>query len=292
MLRPSVMNHPPTFEPALERAAGLIAGADAILVTAGAGMGVDSGLPDFRGPGGFWKSYPALGRRGIDFTTIASPAAFESMPRLASGFYGHRLALYRRVRPHEGFAILQSLGSGKRHGMRIFTSNVDGQFQKAGIPPGHVVECHGSIHHLQCLDGCGQPVWAADGIEPDVDVAAGTWRGALPWCPRCGGIARPNILMFGDFDWLGERYDRAEAQLLEWFERTTRAVVVELGAGIHIPSARRFGERTRCPLIRINPRAAEVSRREDVSLPLGAMAALQALVAPGRRASRHSAIDP
>ena len=91
----------------LRRAAELIRQADGLLVTAGAGMGVDSGLPDFRGTEGFWRAYPALGRAGLRFESIASPHTFESDPSLAWGFYGHRLNLYRRTVPHEGFSILK-----------------------------------------------------------------------------------------------------------------------------------------------------------------------------------------
>ncbi|MCP6390612.1 hypothetical protein NL487_27205, partial [Klebsiella pneumoniae] len=80
----------------LDAAAELIAQADALVIAAGAGLGVDSGLPDFRGREGFWRAYPALGRAGLDFTTVASPLTFERDPELAWGFYGHRLALYRR----------------------------------------------------------------------------------------------------------------------------------------------------------------------------------------------------
>ena len=67
----------------LRRAAELIASADALVIAAGAGMGVDSGLPDFRGTSGFWKAYPALARAQIDFTHIASPGAFVRDPALA-----------------------------------------------------------------------------------------------------------------------------------------------------------------------------------------------------------------
>lgn len=77
-------------------AARLIDEADSLIIAAGAGMGVDSGLPDFRGVGGFWQAYPALGRAKIRFEEIASPATFERDPTLAWGFYGHRLNLYRK----------------------------------------------------------------------------------------------------------------------------------------------------------------------------------------------------
>jgi len=264
---------------AIRRAAQLVAEADGLLVTAGAGMGVDSGLPDFRGPEGFWKAYPALGWLGIDFTEIASPAAFDAEPRLAWGFYGHRLKLYRATRPHEGFAILQRLAQGKPRGLRVFTSNVDGQFQKAGIRPEHVAECHGSIHHLQCLADCGQPVWSADTLEPHIDEDSCKWLGELPACPRCGDLARPNILMFGDYGWIGRRYDEAEVRVLDWAVKAKRLVVIEIGAGTAIPSVRRFGEARRVPLVRINVREAGVGREGDVSFAAGALAALQGISA-------------
>ncbi len=78
---------------ALEEAALFLRDADGLLVAAGAGMGVDSGLPDFRGNQGFWNAYPALGSERIQFEDVASPLKFYRRPRLAWGFYGHRLAL-------------------------------------------------------------------------------------------------------------------------------------------------------------------------------------------------------
>jgi NAD-dependent SIR2 family protein deacetylase len=123
-------------------------------------------MPDFRGPQGFWGAYPALGRARIAFEEIANPAAFASQPRLAWGFYGHRLQLYRRTVPHEGFQILRQIGERLPHGAHVFTSNVDGQFQKAGFAEDRVSECHGSIHHLQCLDGCHDGIWPAGSSTP------------------------------------------------------------------------------------------------------------------------------
>jgi NAD-dependent SIR2 family protein deacetylase len=66
---------------AIERAAGAIADADALLIGAGAGMGVDSGLPDFRGNEGFWKAYPPF--RGQSFASISNPMWFHSAPERA-----------------------------------------------------------------------------------------------------------------------------------------------------------------------------------------------------------------
>ena len=152
------------------RCAELIGQADGLLITAGAGMGVDSGLPDFRGPQGFWRAYPALGRSRTPFERIANPAAFRSDPALAWGFYGHRLGLYRTTPPHAGFAILRRIGESLPEGCFVFTSNVDGHFAQAGFDARHIAECHGSIHHLQCLDGCTDDVWPAEEFDPQVDA--------------------------------------------------------------------------------------------------------------------------
>src|ERR1700758_3667657 len=96
------------LEHQLDKAAEVIRTADAILITAGAGMGVDSGLPDFRGNEGFWKAYPVVARLGLSFVEMANPRWFRNQPELAWAFYGHRLNLYRQTMPHAGFAKLLS----------------------------------------------------------------------------------------------------------------------------------------------------------------------------------------
>ena len=268
---------------ALQHAAELITQADALLVTAGAGMGVDSGLPDFRGREGFWQAYPALAQARLDFTTVASPATFERDPHLAWGFYGHRLALYRRTQPHAGFGLLRAWGRRMRHGLAVYTSNVDGQFQRAGFEAALVHECHGSIHWLQCLRGCGEPPMPAEGLQPEIDEDQCVWRGALPTCPGCGGLLRPNLLMFGDWGWLGERYDAQEQRLARWLARVTRPVVIEIGAGTALPAVRHFGHQVvqQCggQMLRINPREAAVAPGTGVGLAGEALAVLTALEA-------------
>ena len=236
------------------QAAHRIMEAEAVLVAAGAGIGVDSGLPDFRGREGFWRAYPALGRAGLAFEQIANPAAFARDPTLAWGFYGHRLALYRRTVPHAGFAMLQQIGAALRGGLFVFTSNVDGQFQKAGFDAQALVEVHDSIHHLQCQHGCRNDIWSADRFEPEVDEDACRLRNEPPRCHLCGDIARPNILMFDDWDWLGSRTAGQVARLEEWTRRQARPpLTIEIGAGTGVITVRSFAERAGGPLIRINP---------------------------------------
>lgn len=263
---------------ALAYAADLISQADALVVTAGAGMGVDSGLPDFRGTEGFWKAYPALGREQMDFHAIASPAAFRDWPHRAWGFYGHRLELYRQTQPHAGFVMLKCWGEQLPLGHAVFTSNVDGQFQKAGFDPGIIHECHGSIHHLQCLNACTPAIWPADGFVPEVDAAQCRLLSPLPRCPSCGALARPNILMFCDADWLEAREVRQAAKMKQWLSRIRRPVVVEIGAGTAIASVRRFGQRIVHEfggrLVRINPRESTVPGSLDIGLASGSLQAL------------------
>ena len=158
------------MEEAIVQVASWLRDADGLLLGAGAGMGVDSGLPDFRGTAGFWRAYPPIAALGLAFEEVATPALFDSDPLLAWGFYGHRLALYRSIRPHAGFTVLQRLGAGLPEGLFIYTSNVDGQFQRAGVPNDRVVEVHGSIHRLQCTRPCREDTWSADGLEVHIDL--------------------------------------------------------------------------------------------------------------------------
>jgi NAD-dependent SIR2 family protein deacetylase len=204
--------------------------AHALLVTAGAGMGVDSGLPDFRGDAGFWRAYPPLQRVGVRFADMAQPSWFTSDPHLAWGFYGHRLRLYRTTAPHAGFRTLRHLSGefavwvrrflllfraglfslafplllssicalsaeSRPGGSFVFTSNVDGHFQRTGFNEARVIECHGSINHKQCTDPrCSR----SGGITPmdeavAIDDESLRALDPLPRC-ECGKVVRPNIL--------------------------------------------------------------------------------------------------
>lgn len=262
---------------AIRQAADWIRDADGMLITAGAGMGVDSGLPDFRGTEGFWRAYPALRHHGFSFEDIANPAGFASHPRLSWGFYGHRLALYRATTPHTGFSILRTWSSTMKRGAFVFTSNVDGQFQKAGFDAGRIAECHGTIHQLQCVDACTDGIWPADDFFPIVNEASGLLENEMPRCPHCGGLARPNILMFGDWKWVEKYTDRQEMRLATWLESTQRLVVVEMGAGRALPTVRRFSERHGPRLIRINPREYSTSPAVGVGVAGGALNVLRRL---------------
>jgi len=260
------------------RAAAAVRGARALVVAAGAGMGVDSGLPDFRGDRGFWNAYPLYERLGLSFVEAANPDHFERDPPFGWGFYGHRLALYRATEPHPGFAILRRWIERFRLAAFVVTSNVDGQFQKAGFEEGSLLEVHGSIHHLQCTEPCGGHLWEN---REDADVDLETMRARrVPRCPRCGAVARPNILMFGDFGWIPDR-THAQRRRFEEFRDAHAGeplAVIELGAGTAIPTIRvtseDLGARGGATVVRINPREPAI-RPPHLSIAEGALEALR-----------------
>ena len=231
------------LEENIKKARNWIEKSDAILITAGAGMGVDSGLPDFRGKEGFWRAYPPLKKLNINFEEMANPMWFEENPKLAWAFYGHRLNLYRKTKPHDGFRMLLELVKKKNNNYFIFTSNVDGQFQKAGFSEEKIYEVHGSIHYLQCVEDCSYEIWSADGIEVEVDMEKFEAKN-IPTCPICGAVARPNILMFWDIGWNSKRADEQKKRYKQFLQQNAgkRMAIIEIGAGTAIPTVRIEGE--------------------------------------------------
>ncbi|UMZ74169.1 SIR2 family NAD-dependent protein deacylase [Natranaerofaba carboxydovora] len=268
------------LEKEFEKAAQVINRASAIIVNTGAGMGVDSGLPDFRGKEGFWKAYPLYKRLGINFMDAANPAHFSKDPSFGWGFYGHRVNLYRKTEPHEGYKILKDWI--REFGLDYFiaTSNVDGQFQKASYPDDKIFEVHGSIHHLQCVRPCSDDIWDNDEeFEIDKDSMRSN---NVPLCPNCGGTARPNILMFGDFSWVGERSGKQEDRFRQFLDeyQDENIAVIEIGAGTAVPTIRNLSERIArsydAAVIRVNPREYHISP-PHISIACGGLEGLEGI---------------
>ena len=254
---------------------------DALLIAAGAGMGVDSGLPDFRGKEGFWKAYPPLAKLKISFEEMANPRWFKENPKLAWGFYGHRYNLYQNTNPHAGYFMLREWINKFQLPSFVFTSNVDGHFTQTGWTDS-MFECHGSLMHLQCMNSCGQPVWpmAVSSVRdfkicPDTIIC----KSKLPTCPNCEELARPNILMFSDFYWDPSLSLIQEKRLHQWLDQhgDKKLLILEIGAGLSVPTVRSFCEGTRqeydCDMIRVNPRDS-MSNSVIHSMPIGALDAI------------------
>ena len=166
-------------------------------------------------------------------------------------------------------------------GYFVVTSNVDGQFEKAGFPAERILEQHGSIHRLQCSRPCCERIWFEETTDLDIDLETITARGRLPRCPKCGDVARPNVLMFADPDWLAKVTREQEQRYRRWLAsvRGRRLVIVELGAGTAIATIRMLGERLaaerdRVTLVRVNPDATD-SEEPVIPVRLGALEALR-----------------
>lgn len=261
----------------ISKAADLIMQADSLLIGAGAGIGVDSGLPDFRGNRGFWKAYPGLAKSSISFVEMANPKNFNQNPRQAWGFYGHRFNLYQRTTPHCGFEKLLKIAAQLKNGYQVFTSNVDGHFQTAGFAQERVVECHGSINYLQCSKPCSPAIWSAEGLNITTDDVECMLTSDLPLCSDCGAVARPNILMFGDFFWNSDRCAEQELNMQRHIDKMKKTVVIECGAGTAVPSVRHFCENRYAPIIRINPDEYALNGISGVSIAMGARNAIECI---------------
>ena len=212
----------------------------------------------------------------IGFTDMANPSWFDTNPKLAWGFYGHRLKLYESTLPHNGYKMLLEMANSTPFGYFVYTSNVDGHFFKSGYDRNKVVECHGSIHYLQCTDGrctvCEQIDDKAGilGIERlcelngtdyrewlnDLVIDESTFEVQEEMIPKCimkfigksclnrdSVISRANILMFDDFgyktDRVYEQYERLDAWKEKLVAKNAKNVcVIELGAGSFVPRVR------------------------------------------------------
>lgn len=154
-----------------------------LLIFTGAGISVDSGIPDFRSPGGIWSR--------LDPYSL-STAALAGGPKGVAQFWRTMTALedslnHPQPNPaHFAVAKLQQQGRVEL----VVTQNVDGLHQAAGSPPESVVELHGNTAECFCRR-CNQ-TWPTDAIVARVKSGE-----AAPYC-ECGGVIRPKLTIFGD----------------------------------------------------------------------------------------------
>jgi NAD-dependent deacetylase len=166
---------------AIFRLAALLAGSARTVVFTGAGMSTESGIPDFRSPGGVWSRM-----KPIEFDTFLNceDARREAWQRTFSGAAG-----WVGAKPNEGhFSIARLVDAGKVG--YVVTQNVDNLHQDAGVPAQQVIELHGNAGYATCLV-CGLRHELADLRGPFLE------RGTLPACRVCGGIVKSATISFG-----------------------------------------------------------------------------------------------
>lgn len=261
----------------IKEAADKIRAADGILIATGAGMGVDSGMPDFRGGQGLWTAYPKLAHLRVSFVEMCNPKALAEQYNLVMGWYAHRLIEFREATPHDGFRMLHEIAEKAPKGGYVYTSNIDGHHQKAGWSKNRIVECHGSSHYLQCEKPCSGNIWSADEWHPTVDLDECRLTSPDPVCPICGGRARPNVMMFGDPQFNYEREEHQFWPFHHWTESCNNLVVIEVGAGVTIATVRMIASEYSNSIIRINPTHSDVTRPGDIGISLGGLEGISRL---------------
>lgn len=163
----------------LKRAAQLLVDRPPTVALTGAGISVDSGIPDFRSSDGLWARFDPMKHATIQ--------AFEREPeRVWEMVRAIDEVLYNAApNPgHHSLAELEQMGLLES----VVTQNIDGLHQKAGSK--RVIDFHGNSTRLTCLNGCGGV--ATETLRPQIE------EGGLPHCERCGRIMKPDVVLFGE----------------------------------------------------------------------------------------------
>ncbi len=163
-----------------QRLAALIADARNVVVFTGAGMSTESGVPDFRSPGGVWSRM-----KPIQFQDFLAREDLrrEAWRRAFSGAAG-----WTGAKPNSGhLAIAGLVADGKVSA--VITQNVDNLHQDSGVPAHKVIELHGNASYATCLE-CG--------LRHELEDLRATYEGGgLPACRACGGIVKTATISFG-----------------------------------------------------------------------------------------------
>jgi NAD-dependent deacetylase len=168
----------------LNEAARLLSEARKIVVFTGAGISTESGIPDFRSPGGIWSRY------NQDDLTYQKFRSHEKFRKLYWEYDRARYPAMKRAMPnaaHEAVAEIEQSGRLAA----LITQNIDGLHAKAGNSPELIIELHGTVHKVICLD-CGQ-WWPREVITEKMDQQGI----GVPYCPHCDGPLKCATIAFG-----------------------------------------------------------------------------------------------
>lgn len=164
-----------------ERLAELIDGARRAVVFTGAGISTESGVPDFRSPGGVWSRMRPI---YFDEFVANEEKRREAWTRAFTGVMG-----WTGAKPNAGhFAVSRLVATGKVSA--VITQNVDNLHQESGVPAAQVIELHGNASYATCLD-CG--------LRHELDILKQSFlgRGEIPSCRECGGLVKTATISFG-----------------------------------------------------------------------------------------------
>ncbi|NMF89965.1 NAD-dependent deacylase [Aromatoleum petrolei] len=224
----------------LDCVAQLITDARRILFITGAGISADSGLPTYRGIGGLY--HERLTDEGLMIEEALSGEMMSRRPDISWKYIAQIEANCRGAQPNIAHRMIAAL-EHEKPGVWVLTQNVDGLHRDAGSR--HLIEIHGTVHHLRCME-CSHHRSVKDysGLQ------------LPPACPKCGGVLRPDVVLFGEM-LPDEGLNRLETLIAHGFD-----LVVSIGTTSVFPYisgpvwwAREAG----VPSVEINPGETEVS---------------------------------
>lgn len=259
-----------------QRCAQLVKNAQVLIVTTGAGMSVDCGLPDYRGKKGLWNVWGNMKK--------AKLRTFLENPKEAWSFQAQRIEIFRRTEPHNGYYLLKKWIERYNLDYFLITTNIDNQFQKTGFPEDKIREIHGSTFYLQCFDKCCDKVWRNTlqfTFHEETNLIE-----KIPMCPHCSkSIARPNALYFDDPNFIETRRNIQDDNYQTFLKSIgdKRVVVFEVGAGTAVTTIRALSEfygrkYSNCTIIRMNPKNPEIAE-PHISIKMGALEAFESIEA-------------
>lgn len=210
-----------------------------VLVITGSGVSAESGIPTFRGPGGYW--------RNLDPVSLATPEAFARNPRLVWDWYNERRQRIRAAQPNPAHAALVRLAENAAEFLLV-TQNVDDLHARAGLIPSQIVQIHGDIFLTRCSE-CDYTE------ETDSLTAAGTETSRdIPCCQHCGAFMRPGVV------WFGEQLDPAKVERVEdYLARGRLDLTLVIGTTALFGYIVDWAMRPTAQLIEINPEESPMS---------------------------------
>ena len=223
-----------------------IINSDAMLVIAGAGMSVDSGIFTYRGTNGIWNKSIQIGNDLYRYDEISSLDMWKKFPELAWGFKSNFYKMMIESEPHQGYYTLLNFVKNKlNNNYFICTSNIDNYFERAGFDIEKIYEVHGTMKYLQCMDkSCS----IRNGLIPMTKDTMPLFDSQtfiaknMPNCPHCKYILRPNVSMFGDVDFYGKPYEYPRKRMEKWLDNINKnkqsLIILEIGCGINPHSLR------------------------------------------------------
>jgi len=182
----------------------LLMGSKSALFLTSAGMSADSNIPTFRDREGYWKNFPVFKEKGLQPQELASPHSFRVQAHHSWAFYEWRRRNARENSPHRGYDIINNIIDNFFEESFVHTTNTDGYHIISGLDESRIMEVHGSMWRLQCMNG----IQCRYGYEDNEDVPLceldyeTMTASNMPYCPHCNSLLRPNILMFGDWEYV------------------------------------------------------------------------------------------